>query len=330
MDLNSIKNYWIDFFKSKRGKTIVKWAQRIFLLVMISWLISQLTHIGWLKVWRSLPTNPVFYILFLLIYLSLPITDMIIYRMRWVFNVKKYLHIFILKKVYNVDVMGYSGEFFFYFWARKNLSLKDGEIMKTIKDNNIISSIASTLIAFILLSTFLFTKQIRILDWFKHQNTVLIYGGIIFLVVLLALGIRFRRVVISMPMKTAGIIFLIQCFRLLIGQTMQVTQWYLIMPKVPFYVWFTFVSIQIVMTRVPFLPNRDLVFLGTSIKLTQMMHISSAQIAAIILVNTVLGKLLNFSIFSIASLFKDSELIPTPGVEQIAEVNSKSSGQVEK
>lgn len=320
MNITRIKNFWIEFFKSKRGKAIVKWAQRIFLLAMIAWLLSQLTHIGWLKVWKSLPTNPLFYILFLSIYLSLPITDMIIYRLRWVFNVKKYLHIFILKKVYNVDVMGYSGELFFYFWAKKNLDLEDSEIMKTVKDNNIISSIASTLIAFILLSTFLFTKQIRIMDWFKHQNTVLIYGGIIFLAILVALAIRFRRVVISMPMKTAGIIFLIQCARLLIGQTLQVTQWYLILPRVPFYVWFTFVSIQIVMTRIPFLPNRDLIFLGTTIKLTQMMHISSAQIAAIILVNTVLGKLLNFSIFSIASMFKDSGFIPTPNMEELKNV----------
>ena len=325
MNLNSIQTYWIDFFKSKRGKAIGKWLQRIFLIGMIAWLLSQLTKIGWLKVWHSLPTNPIFYILFLLIYMSLPITDMIIYRMKWVFNVKKYIHIFILKKVYNVDVMGYSGEFFFYFWARKNLNLKDGEIMKTIKDNNIISSIASTLIAFILLSTFLFTKQIRISDWFKHQNTVLIYGGIIFLLIMVILAIRFRRVVISMPMKLAGIIFLIQCLRLLLGQTMQVTQWYLIMPKVPFYVWFTFVSIQIVMTRVPFLPNRDLIFLGASIKLTEMMHIPSAQIAAIILVNTVLGKLFNFSIFSMASIFKNSELIPTPDLEQISKISKESA-----
>lgn len=320
MTLNSIKIYWTGFFKSKRGKTIVKWAQRIFLLAMIGWLLSQLTEIGWLKVWHSLPTSPVFYILFILIYLSLPIADMIIYRMRWVFDVKKYIHIFILKKVYNVDVMGYSGEVFFYFWARKNLDIKDGEILKTIKDNNIISSIASTLVAFLLLSTFLFTGQIHLLDWFKHQNAIFIYAGIIFLVILVALAIRFRRVVISMPMKTAGVIFLIHCFRLLLGQTMQVTQWYLIMPNVPFYVWFTFVSIQIVMTRIPFLPNRDLIFMGTSIKLTQMMHIPSAQIAAIILVNTVLGKLLNFSIFSLASLFKDSEMIPTPELDGLRDL----------
>lgn len=329
MNINKIKTSWTSFFKSKRGKSIVKWAQRIFLVGMIVWLLFQLSNVGWIKVWDSLPTNPLFYLLFLLVYLSLPITDMIIYRMRWVFNVKKYLHIFILKKVYNVDVMGYSGEVFFYFWARKNIDVSDMEIAKTIKDNNIISSIASTIIAFVLLSAFLFTGQIRLFDWFKHQNMVFIYGGIFVLILLVALAIRFRRLVISMPMKIAGIIFLIQCARLLLGQTLQITQWFIVMPKVPFYVWFTFVSIQIIMTRIPFLPNRDLIFLSASIKLTQMMHVSTAGVAAIMLVNTVLGKLINFSIFSASSFFKGSDLVPEPDIDQTEKLTTEISNETQ-
>lgn len=212
--------------------------------------------------------------------------------------------------------MGYSGEVYLYLWARKKLKLKDSEILKPVKDNNIISSVASTLITILLLGIFVFTGEIKLLDWLHAQNKIYIYGGIILLIILILLTIRFRHLVISMPLKTAGMIFAIHFTRLLLGQTLQVLQWYIALPTIPFYVWFTFVSFQVVMSRIPFLPNNDLIFLGASIKMTQMMHVPLAGVAAIMVANSVLGKVANILIFSGMSFFNKKMAIPISTVKE--------------
>jgi len=316
MNFKNFKKYWSDYFKSETGQRVIKWSRRLFLLGVITWLFYQLTSIGWEKVWYSLPLNPLFYLLFLMIYVSLPVTQLFIYRLTWTFRFRDAFPVLLLTKVYNQDVMGYSGEVYFYLWARKNINIKEIEILKTIKDNNIISSASSTLVAFGLLGVFLFTGQIKLLKFIHIQNKLYVYGGIALVFVIILLLIRFRHYIISMPFRTAGSIFFIHIFRLLLGQTLQVIQWHLILPNIPLYVWFTFVAVQIMMSRIPFLPNRDLIFFGASIKLTQMMHIPTAAIAAIMLANSVFGKVMNVVLFSLTSFFKDKEILPTPDEDE--------------
>ena len=79
--ISNIVNRIIAFFRSDTGKRLSKWLHRLFLLGVWVWLIWQLTNIGWLKVWKSLPTHPLFYILFLLIYFSLPLVEIFIYKL---------------------------------------------------------------------------------------------------------------------------------------------------------------------------------------------------------------------------------------------------------
>jgi hypothetical protein len=290
----------------------MKWTQRLFLVVVIGWLVYELTHIGWRNVWQSLPTNPVFYILFVFLYLSLPIFEVFIYRLTWDYNMIKAFPIFLLKKIYNKDLLGYSGEVYFYFWAHKFLGLKNSQIMRTIKDNNIISSIASTLVSIGLLAAFLFTGQIKIVEWLGNQNQIYLIGGVLFTIILMMLFIRFRHYVISMPMKTAFTIFGIQNFRLLLGQTINLLLYVVVIPATPFYVWFTLMSIEIIYSRIPFLPNRDLLFAGTGISLSSQLQVPETELAALLIVKSVLNKVGNFAIFGIVSLLRKSEAVPMP------------------
>lgn len=312
MNFKSIKTKVVNFAKTPAGKSTLKWSRRVFLWFIIGWLFYQLTDIGWLNVWRSLPVSPTFYLLFIIVYFSLPAFEILIYRITWDFHILDSIPVFILKKVYNKDVLGYSGEVYFYLWARKKLHLKDSEILKTIKDNNIISSIASTLISLGLLSIFLFTDQIRIMDWIANQNQVYIYGGAILIIVTVAMFIRFRHFVISMPMKTAFTIFGIQNFRLLLGQTINLLMYMVVIPQTPVHVWFTLMSVEIILSRIPFLPNRDLIFVGMGIGLSTGLHVPQTELAALLVVKGVLNKIGNFIFFSLTSMLKRTSAIPVP------------------
>lgn len=313
MKLRSIGNSITTFFQSPTGKRVLKWAQRFINVAVMVWLVYELTNIGWLKVWQSLPTQPLFYVLFLFLFFQLPLFEVLIYRLTWKFDAWKSVPIFLMKRVYNKDVLGYSGEVYFYLWARKTIEeLSDREIFKTIKDNNIISSIASTLVSILLLSIFFFTDQIKIVDWLTQQNQAYLWGGVLLIVVIFILLIRFRHFVISMPLKTAYSIFGIQMFRLLIGQAFNVAMYVIVMPETPYYVWFTLLSVEIILTRIPFLPNRDLIYVAMSIGIAEGMAVSTSGIAAITLARSVLNKVFNFSAFGIGSILKRNKLIDTP------------------
>ncbi len=310
MNIKKIRDRWSEFFKTDRGKATGRWARRIFLAAMIIWLLYQLTEIGWNNVWKSLPVDPLFYALLLVLYFALPVSLLFVYGQIWKFPKLKGFLVFLLMKVYNQNVVGYSGEVYLYLWARKNVGKREIDILKDIKDNNILSSISSTIIAVGLLSAFVLTDQIKLFKWLPTPNSWYISAGIIALIILGFVLYKFRHFIISMRFKTAGSIFAIHSVRLLLIQFVQILQWHIELPHIPLHIWFTFVAIQLIMSRIPFLPNQDLLFFGASIKLTGVMHIPKAEIAGLLLANQVVGKIISFALFSMTSLLKEKQLMP--------------------
>ncbi len=308
MQFKDLGSQLTSFFESPAGKTLIKWFQRILFVGIIIWMGTELTKVGWLKVWQALPIEPLFYVFFLIAYFQLPFFEVWIYRLTWSFDAFKSIPTFIIKRVYNKDVLGYSGEVYFFVWAKKYLSLNDKDILFTIKDNNIISSIASTLVSVGLLSIFFFTGQVPIEEWFTADQLVYWISGTIFALVLIIVLYRFRKYVIHMKWSTAFSIFGIQMLRLLVVQVLNLMMFYVVMPETPMYVWFTYLSIEIILSRIPFLPNKDFIFVSLSISLAGDLNVSESAIAGLMLTRSVLGKILNFIFFAIFSFFKPKDI----------------------
>lgn len=292
------------FFQTPSGQSLLKWTQRIFLLLVLFWLFWQVSRIGWSSVWHSLPTQSAFYLLFLLVYFQLPFFEVMVYRSVWTFPLKRAIPIFLLKRIYNSDLLGYSGEVYLYVWARRQLKMADRKIFMTIKDVNILSSLASTIVAFGLLALFLFTDQIKLIDQLLGENDLYFWGGVALTILLALLLIRFRRYVIGIPQKKAFRIFGIHFFRLILLQFLNVLIYYVVIPDAPFHVWFTLLSMEIILSRIPFLPNRDLVFAGLSIGVAQGLAVTQSEIAGIVLARAAMGKLLSLISFGLANLLR--------------------------
>lgn len=303
------------FSKSDRGKKTGLWARRLMNSIIFIWLFYELTSIGWAGIVNSLPTQILFYLLFLIGFFQLPVFEIWIYRITWTFRAIRSFPIFLIKKVYNKDVLGYSGELYFYMWARKHLRIDDREIFMIIKDNNIISSVASTLVAISVLALLLFTDQIVIIQWLMEQNQLTFFAGLILAVVLVILFIRFRHLVITMDLRDAYKIFTVQIFRLVILKVLNILMYIVVLPDVPLAVWFTLLAIEIILSRIPFLPNRDLIFVGLSVALADGLMVSQTDLAGIMVAKAALGKLLNVAAFGLAALAKKSEIVPKPESE---------------
>jgi len=293
------------FFRSEKGKKTGLWSRRFINVGVVIWLIYELSFVGWLNVWQSLPTQPLFYVIFFFLYFQLPFFEILIYRINWTFDSIRSIPVFLMKNIYNKDVLGYSGEVYFYLWAQKVLSYKKIDVFKIIKDNNIISSISSTMVAFSLLSIFFFTDQIKIIDWIVQDTENYIWGGVTLLLVIVILVIKFRRFVISMPLRNAYKIFGIHAARLTLNLFLVVVMYDIVIPDTPMYIWFTLLSVEIILSRIPFLPNRDLIFTGMGIGLAEGLQISASAVAAILLTRTVLGKIMNLSFFAFSYILKE-------------------------
>lgn len=310
-----------EFFATDRGKMVTRIGTYLLQAGIVVFLLYQLTEIGWHKFFSSLPTHPLYYLMFLIIYFALPVAEIFAYGFSWDITFREAFPVFIKKRVYNKNVLGYSGEFRLFTWARNKLHASNKEIFKVVRDNNIVSSISSTIVAFGLLITFLLGDQIKLMDYLKDQNNeITIVAAAIIVIIIGAVLYRYRKFFFSMSRKVALSVFGVHALRLLIINVAQVLQWNVVMPEIHLSVWFTFLSMQLIMSRIPFLPNKDLIFIGASLEVSNLVHVSSAGIAGLLIAQNVLDKLMNASLFIIISMMEKRK------ERQSAETVSESAG----
>jgi len=299
-----IKIHIKKFGKTRTWQWTGKLFNLFFTLAVVFYLIYKITFIGWEKVLNSLPKTVWFYVILLMIYFSLPIFQMFIYGLAFKTNKKdrKLFWALINKRVLDKDLLGYSGEMYLYLWARKNIKLPKKEILHILKDNVIISSVASTSLAVILLILFFLFGKIPLLSvWINHHFYRILLLGFCFLLIF-SLTIKFRSNILFLSKDKILTIFALHNARLFMAIGLQIIQWWVVMPQVPWVNWFTLLTLQIIITRIPFLPSRDLLFLGAGIEISKWINISSPAIAGMLLASSVINKILNLFFFITVSI----------------------------
>lgn len=294
-----------EFAKSERGNLIGKIFSYFIQAGIIVYLIYELTQIGWGKFFAALPATPYFYLLFLVIYSALPITEILCYMQTWKIGFWESIPVYIKKRVYNKSFIGYSGEVVVFAWARRNNFGNKTEIFKVVRDNNIVSSLASTSVVFALLLIFILGGQIAFIDHLTNQySTFTIVSTVIIILILVIVAYQNRQYFFSMPRRIALTVFTFHTIRLIVINIVQVLIWHLVMPEVSWTIWFTFLSVQLMISRIPFLPSRDLFYIGASLEVSQVINFSSAEIAGLLIAQNVLDKILNVALFTAISLWE--------------------------
>lgn len=294
---------WLDEHIGKETRELLaKWGQRLLLAGVFAFLIYQLSLTGWSRILADIPTQPMFYIIFVGMYLGLPIAETLIYHLIWGLPYREIFPMMIKKRVYNRDVVNYSGEANLFVWARNRLDRSGRLILRDIKDNTVISSLTSMLIAFSLLSIFLFTGILPLEELMSRVETGWIIGGGFCLVLLIALAVRFRKSVIAFPGKLIRKLFGIHVGRLIFVQALQVCQWMVVMPEVPIASWFTVLAVQIIANQIPLIPSKDLLVVAAGAELASWINVSASGVQSMLLVTAMMDKVVNFLLFSYISI----------------------------
>lgn len=287
---------------SAAASLAVRILQGGFALAVVLFLAHKLEAVGWRDVLASLPNTPWFYLFFAIMYFAYPVAEQVVYRLIWGVDTKRHTSVFLRMRVYNFAVLSYSGEAFLGLWARKNLKLRSGQIFSSIKDSNILSSLASNSFTIILLVSLFATNQLHFIT--DANADFRLYLALAFLVgiILVPAVIHFRKHILSLEGAKARRVFLVHLTRQIIVLLAQTAMWTVALPEVPVNGWLLLLTAQMVLTRIPFLPNTDLLLAGLGLSLMAYMAAPEAKLAGMFFAAGVLSQIFNVVVFVFASL----------------------------
>jgi len=208
----------------------------------------------------AVPRDPRFFFFFALLYMSPPTGDYVIFRRLWGLPIAG-LGALLKKRIANEVVFGYSGEAYFYAWARARAAA--AAPFGAVKDVSILSAIAGNAITLAMIAVALpLGRGLLSADQFR---TVLGSTGVVVATSLPFL--LFSRRVFSLPRRRLWWVFGIHCLRLLAGSTLIALAWHFALPNVTVGMWLFLSAGRLLVSRLPLVPNKDLVFANVAILL---------------------------------------------------------------
>jgi energy-converting hydrogenase Eha subunit A len=265
-------------------------------VLVAAYLVHQLQQIGWNEVLRSLPGSPWFYVVFFVNYLSLPLFEVLIYHGLWRIGLKS-LPALLRKRVYNESVVEYSGEAYFYLWAKRLPETGDAPIFRVVRDVNILSALAAYGVTFCVLGMVLLrgTPVAGRLDNALIVKAAVVTGVLV--AVLLTVAVVLRRQGMTLPMRTCARVSAIHVTRILVSMGLQALQWHLALPAIGIGQWLFFLAVQMTLKLVPLLPNKDLVFAGLAVGLSARIDAPQPAVAGMLVAAAALQPATNLAVY---------------------------------
>ncbi|MGN6375031.1 MAG: hypothetical protein ACTHMG_05695 [Sphingomonas sp.] len=210
---------------------------------------------------RIAPASILFYVAFTLFYLNPPVFDFVIYRRLWRVPLDGLIAL-IQKRIANDVLFGYSGDAYFYAWARQRAHIVSAPF-GAVKDSAILSAVAGNMMTLLLVAIAL------PLGWQligAAQLHKLIWSTVIILAIS-APWLIFSKRVFSLPRGTLWWVFSVHCLRLVTSSALVAFAWHFAMPWVSVGVWLLLAAGRLLVSRLPLVPNKDLLFANLAIAL---------------------------------------------------------------
>lgn len=218
----------------------------------------------------------------LALYLVQPAFDYVVFRRLWDLPLAGFKTL-LRKNVINEVVLGYSGEAFLYVWAKRAASVVQ-DPFAAIKDANIVSALLGNLLTLILAAISI--TELRDLDFAQRLGPAL-WSGLIPMAISLGV-LLFGRRVFSLRLGQLAYVSAVSSLRLVVWTALNLLVWRLALPDVPINQWIVLLAIRCLISRIPLISNKDLVF-GNLMLLLLGAHSSVAVLlAALAFVNLVM------------------------------------------
>ena len=288
----------------KAASHVLRWGVPILLLAILGY---SLTRLGWSHIWDARPRALSFYVILVFPFFVQPVADLIIYRN--LLGVGRLLpfSIMLRKRYMNNVMVDYSGEAYFFLWARKNLDLKKGVLLHAVKDSNILSAGAGLTMVWLMLLALVASGVMKLPAFLTTNSWTIVAIGSLPLVLCLALIVGGRRVT---ALSRADIVttFAIHLARSVTALSLEFALWWLSGALPSATVCLEFVALRLLITRLPLVPSKELVFVGVGIAAAGLMDVSASRVAAVLVIMTAFSLLLEFSLVGLPWLFEQFQV----------------------
>jgi hypothetical protein len=230
------------------------WAGGLFAVGLFALTLVQLSHVSEEALATVRRLSPTVWLVFVLLYVAQPVADQVIFHRLWRLPIRSF-GVMLRKVVINEVLFGYSGELYFWVWARRRAGLSEAPF-DAIKDVNILSALGGNVLTLILLlvSAFSLTR----ID-LAHQLGPVLWPGLA--MVALTFGVLlFRKRVFSLTRPELGFVAWVHTARMVATTGLTLLLWTLALPQVAFGVWLVVLASRMLLARLPFVANKDLVF----------------------------------------------------------------------
>jgi hypothetical protein len=268
-----------------------------FFVVIALVLYRQLSGTDWSEVLRSVPRSPWFYVIFLVRYLNVPITDALSYSAVWATNLFRHFGVFLMKRMINSSFSGGSGDVYFLLWTVRTLRVTYWQAFSAGKDVTLLSAAAANAVAVVVLGAYLAFGDLSLVQAVSPAVLGLVIGVTLATAVLSLLVVRFRGKVLGIG---TGVMWRILGYHgarsvakiLLLG-----LQWTVGLPGSRFSDWIGLLIVDMLVARTPLVPAREFLFLSLALSLAGTIDAPEVQVTAMFLTDTAL-----MQVGSVASL----------------------------
>ena len=238
-----------------------RWLGPVISLGIFAAVLFQLRHLELREVVAMVPRAPAFWLVFALYYLATPAIDFVIFRRLWGLPPAGFVAL-TRKFVGNEILLGYIGELHFYSWARSRLKMVAAPFA-AVKDVAILSAAAGNLVTLGVLAAaypFLGALHLGLAPSTVVAAVTTMLGTSLLLLV-------FRGRLLTLGRRELLFVGTAQLARVLITALLPALLWHIVLPGVALGWWLLLAALRLLLSRLPLLPNKDLVFAGLAVLL---------------------------------------------------------------
>lgn len=234
-------------------------ATTLFSLTVIGAALYQARGVDFGDLRALVPPSPLFWMTFVLAYLAGPVSEWIIYHRLWAIGPEA-IGPLLRKQVYNELLLGYLGEVYFYNWARRRLALPTTPF-GAVKDVAIMSAIAGNAMTIVLvIAAAPFAGLLQLGDHAREFG----WSLVIVLVTSTAL-LALRGRIFSLSSQDLRFVFSVHVARIMGSAALAALMWHLVLPDTPIAWWLVLAAVRLLISRLPLIPNKDVVFAGIAV-----------------------------------------------------------------
>jgi hypothetical protein len=249
-----------------RANSFVRWlAPAISLAILIAVLFA-LRDLPLAEIRDAVPSSPPFWAVFVLCYFTPVILDWAIFRYLWGIPASGFVAL--LRKLVSNDLLfGYVGEVYFYSWARKKMKMVASPF-GAVKDTAILSALAGNVATLIMMGfayPLVQQLQFHVISERLRVSETMLWVSIFMVVGIPTLAIIFGNRLFSLTRAQLLVVGALQMTRVVATTGLSALAWSLALPEVAFGEWIVLATIRLIISRLPFVSQKDIVFAGIAV-----------------------------------------------------------------